>query len=41
MIMEILLSPKQSLVNFRPGDTVHGTDLERPIDEMMQLIMSL
>lgn len=24
MIMEILLSPKQSPVNFRTGDTVHG-----------------
>lgn len=33
MIMEILLSPKPSPVNFRTGDTVHGTDL-RAIDEM-------
>lgn len=41
MIMEILLSPKQSPVNFRTGDTVHGTALERPIDEIMQLIISL
>lgn len=40
MIMEILLSPKPSPVNFRTGDTVHGTDL-RAIDEMMQLIISL
>ena len=41
MIMEILMSPKQSLVNFRTGDTVHGTALERSIDEMMQQIISL
>lgn len=35
MIMEILLSPKPSPVNFRTGDTL------RAIDEMMQLIISL